>query len=115
MEIFLTSNCESLSGMLDKTSGYFIRATRAGRFFSQRSKHTVPPDGHWRFIVLCAEMAYRKRYASDIFIINTELHDALREAGLHLAADNVLHHIQQGTKPFYNARDIINLKITFGL
>ena len=64
MKIILSTNCISLTGMLRSELGYFIQRRKSG-FFSQRSKHGAPPDGH--------------------------------------------------TKLTYNARDILNLKTTFGL
>ena len=101
--------CVSLAGMLNPELGYFI-VPRKGNFYSVRSKHDAPPDGHWRFIVLCAELAQNKLYISDIHVPNTELQGALLEANHFVAANSVYRD-----KPFYRARDIINLKTTFSL
>ena len=112
MEIILSKQCESLTGSLGKGFGYYIRRARKDgsvRFFSQRSKHPpIPPDGHWRFIVACAELAQAKLHIADISVKKEELYDALTEANHWIAARSL-------RLPLYNARDIINLKITFSL
>ena len=107
MEIILSATCIELAGQLERGSGYFI-VKRKNRFYSVRSKHGAPPDGHWRFIVLCAELAQNKLHIADIRVSREELHDALREACRFIAADNL-------KLDAYNARDILNLKTTFGL
>ena len=99
--------CTALAGMLNPELGYFITQRPQG-FFSQRSKHGAPPDGHWRFIVLCAELAQNGLYISDICVPRKELRSALREARLFVAANHLKLNI-------YNARDVLNLKTTFGL
>ena len=93
--------------MLRTDLGYFI-VNRKGKFFSQRSKHSVPPDGHLRFIFLCAELAQNKLHITDISVSREELKDALYEARCFIAMQNL-------RLDTYNARDIINLKTTFGL
>ena len=113
MEIILSTQCESLTGSLGKGYGYYIRrAPRKDgsvRFFSQRTKHPpIPPDGHLRFIFACAEMAKGHLHIADISVKKEELYDALTEANHWIAARNL-------RLPLYNARDIINLKITFSL
>ena len=61
MEIILSSNCKSLTGSLGRGFGYSIQR-RKNRFFTKRdSKGIIPPDGHWRFIVACAELAVAAR------------------------------------------------------
>ena len=107
MEIFLSSNCESFTGSLGRGFGYFIVRRKNG-FFSVRSRHSVPPDGHWRFIVACAEIARMGLHLSDIKASRVEVSDALKEARHFIALQNL-------RKDSYNARDILNLKITFGL
>ena len=107
MEIILTKQCESLSGALDKRLGYFIQR-RGKRFFAVRtSKKTPPPDGHWRFIVACAKLA-NGLHVDDIKVYPDDLGPALWEAHHFIAAQNIKDKI-------YNARDILNLKTTFGL
>lgn len=108
MEIFLSSNCKSFTGSLGCGFGYYIRSAKKRRFFSQRSKHSVPPDGHWNFIVACAELAKMGLHVSDIKVSREELSSALREAHHFVAADHLLFVV-------YHARDILNLKTTFGL
>ena len=107
MEVILSKQCESLTGLLNRDLGYFIQR-RGKRFFSQRSKYSVPPDGHWRFIVLCAQLAQNKLHIADIRVKREELHDALWEAHHFVAAD----HLALAN---YYARDILNLKTTFSL
>ena len=99
--------CTALTGMLNPELGYFITQRPEG-FFSQRSKHGAPPDGHWRFIVLCAELAQNGLYISDICVPRKELNAALREAHHFVAAS----HLKLSE---YSARDVLNLKTTFGL
>ena len=112
MEIILSTQCESLTGSLGKGYGYYIRrAPRKDgsvRFYSQRSKWYVPRDGHMRFIFTCAELAQMSLHIADISIKKEELYDALTEANHWIAARSL-------RLPLYNARDIINLKITFSL
>ena len=76
--------CTALVGMLKPELGYFI-VQRGNNFYSVRSKHGAPPDGHWRFIVLCAELAQNGLYISDIQVSRVELLNALSEAGLSLS------------------------------
>ena len=115
MEIILSTNCESLTGSLGRGFGYFI-VRRKNRFFSQRSRHgNIPADGHWRFILTCANLAQNKLHITDISIHHEELQDALEEAHHFVAAQMVYHNYYDKAKTTYNARDIINLKHTFGL
>ena len=108
MEIFLSSNCESFTGSLGRGFGYSIQR-RKNRFFAKRnSKGIVPPDGHWNFIVSCAEIARMGLHFSDIKASRDEVSDALKEARHFIAAT----HLNLAN---YHARDILNLKITFGL
>ena len=107
MEIILSSNCESFTGSLGRGFGYFIVRRKNG-FFSVRSRHSVPPDGHWRFIIACAEIARMGLHFSDIKASRVEVSDALKEARHFIAAT----HLNLAN---YHARDILNLKITFGL
>ena len=107
MEVILSKQCESLTGLLNHGHGYFIQR-RGKRFFGQRSKHSVPPDGHWRFIVLCAQLAQNRLHIADIRVKRDELKQALYEAGCFIASQNL-------RKDNYNARDILNLKTTFSL
>ena len=107
MEIILSKQCESLTGSLGRGFGYFI-VRRGKRFFSQRSRHSVPPDGHWRFILTCAQLAQNKLHIADIRVSREELKQAMYEARIFIA----MQHLR---KDLYDARDILNLKITFSL
>ncbi len=99
--------CLSLVGMINTDLGYYLRK-KGNSFFSQRSAQGAPPDGHLRFIFLCAEMAQNRLYLSDIEVSRKELRSALREARQFVAA-------RQLKLETYHARDILNLKSTFGL
>ena len=106
MEVILSEQCLSLTGMLERGLGYSIQARHSKkgkvRYYSQRSKHSVPYDGHWRFIVLCAELTRNKLYVTDIRVPRCEVQAALKEAGLPLSgARDVRHEL--------NARDILSL------
>lgn len=114
MEIILSNQCESLTGSLGRGFGYFI-VHRGKRFFSQRSRHSVPADGHWRFILTCAVLAQNKLHIADIKIDWLELQTALYEAKQFIAYAIVRRNHVYKCKDTYDARDIINLKITFGL
>ena len=108
MLVKLSNNCVSLTGMLRPELGYYLRSSKKGRFFSQRRRGYVPPDGHWRFIVLCAELAQNGLYVSGVRVLADEMREALWEAGHYVASQNV-------RKKIYDARDVLNLKTTFGL
>ena len=108
MEIILSKQCESLTGSLGRGFGYYIRSTKKGSFYAQRSKHSVPPDGHIRFIFTCAELAQSKLHIADIRVKREELKQALYEAHFFIAVQNL-------RLESYNAQDILNLKHTFGL
>ena len=106
MEVILSEQCLSLTCMLERGLGYSIQARHSKkgkvRYYSQRSKHSVPYDGHWRFIVLCAELTRNKLYVTDIRVPRCEVQAALKEAGLPLScARDVRHEL--------NARDILSL------
>ena len=115
MEIILSSTCKSLTGTLIHGLGYYIRSTKKGRFFGQRSKHDVPPDGHWRFIVTCAALAQSELHIADIRVEWEELQSALYEAKCFSASEMVRRNYADKNKVWYDARDILNLKTTFGL
>ena len=124
MEIFLTEQCKSLTGSLGRGFGYSIRSYKSKnkvRFFSKRdSKGVVPPDGHWRFIVACAELAHSSLHIEDIQVDWLELQTALYEAKHFTASEQVRRNYAplsgaRDVRHELNARDIINLKTTFGL
>ena len=114
MKVILSPTCKSLTGSLGRGFGYFIVRRKNG-FFGVRSGHNVPPDGHWRFILACAELAKNRLYASDVEIHWMELQTALYEAHYFVASEHVRRNYANKAKLTYNAADIVNLKITFGL
>ena len=67
--------------MIERGLGYHLVHRKNGFYARRDSKGFVPPDGHWRFIVLCAEMAQNKLHITDIEITGVEVNKALREAG----------------------------------
>ena len=99
--------CLSLVGMLNPELGYHLEHRKNG-FFAVRNNTPAPPDGHWRFIVLCAELAQNHLYISDIQVSREEMKRAIYEAGGYIAMQNLRLET-------YHARDILNLKTTFGL
>ena len=100
----------SLVGTLERGLGYHIEHRKNGFFSKRNQKSFVPPDGHWRFIVLCAELAQLKLHITDIEVTNRELFEALREANLPSPA-----FLNWNIVEIYHVADIINLKKTFGL
>ena len=100
MEIILSSNCKSFTGSIGRGFGYSIQR-RKNRFFAKRnSKGVVPPDGHWNFIVSCAELAKAGLHISDIKLMKeryyfTQLAGALERAlkmDVGLEGLNILMH-----------------------
>ncbi len=83
MQIFLTEQCQSLSGSLGRGYGYHIQRRKNGFFSKRNSKGVVPPDGHWKFILTCAKFAQIKLYIRDLRVTEHELLSALREAGIY--------------------------------
>lgn len=108
MKLFLSAQCRSLVGTLDHTHGYHIQRRNNGFYTKRNTRGFVPPDGHWRVILACAQMAQLGFLITDVRVTAAELREALVEARYFSAAQNL-------RLPFYNARDIINLKTTFGL
>ena len=120
MKVILSKQCESITGSLGRGFGYCIESRRKKNgelyhYAKRNSKGAIPPDGHWRFIVVCAELAQNKLHIADIRIDRVELYEALYEAHCFQAARQVKANADAYTKLIYNAADIINLKITFGL
>jgi len=115
MKVILTEQCKSLTGSLGSGFGYYIQ--RRGKHFygARKAKGSVPPDGHWRFILTCAQLAKANLHIADIRIDWMELQTALDEAEKFVAAQMVHDNYYSKAKTTYNAADIINLKITFGL
>ena len=86
MEIILSPLCASLTGALAKNHGYSLRMSRSAdgkkRCFAVRHPEHVEPNGHWLFILDCAQMAHTHFFADDIVVPLAEIKDALAEAGI---------------------------------
>ena len=108
MKVILSNRCLSLTGMLERGLGYHLVKRKNGFYARRDSKGFVPNDGHWRFIVLCAELAQNRLYITDIRVSCDEVKNALTEAHHFIASQNLRLSV-------YTARDILNLKTTFGL
>lgn len=82
MEIILNKSvCKSFTGALSKTHGYSIRQ-RGNRFFGCRQMtRKATADGHWQFIVSCAQIAQYGLYICNIIVSPDEVRQALAEAG----------------------------------
>ena len=115
MEVILSKQCKSLTGSLGRGFGYHIQRRKNGFFAIRSSKGSVPPDGHWRFIAACAGLANIGLHISDIKIHWLELQTALYDAKNFVASEQVRRNYADKCKAYYNARDILNLKTTFGL
>ena len=105
MEIILSKNCQSLTGTISRSHGYSVRRT-GERFFGIRStRGSVPPDGHWRFILSIANLAPSNLVVADIRIRGTEIIGALDEAGYPVEA---IEMVFPGA--VYCATDILKLE-----
>ena len=104
MEVILANTCESFTGSIDRSLGYSIQRRKDGFFAKRNSKGFVPKDGHWNFICLCAELAQKHLYLSDIRVPGWEIFLALEEAGFN--TDN----FNGSVSTLYNAQDVLNLK-----
>lgn len=115
MKIILTEQCESFTGSLGRGFGYHIQRRKNGFFAKRNTKGIVPQDGHWRFIVACAEQARMKLHIADIKVNWIEVQSALYDARHFAASEQVRRNYDDKCKATYDAQDIINLKTTFGL
>lgn len=115
MKIILTEQCESFTGSLGRGFGYHIQRRKNGFFAKRNTKGDVPQDGHWRFIVACAEQARMKLHIADIKVNWMEVQSALYDARHFTASEQVRRNYADKCKATYDAHDIINLKTTFGL
>lgn len=115
MEIILSPRCKSFTGTISRYHGYAVRQS-GKRFFSYRTPGKyAKPDGHWQFIVSCAELAQLNLHIADIKVDWMELQTALYEAKCFIASEIVRRNYIYKCKATFNARDILNLKTTFGL
>lgn len=104
MKVILSELCYSLSGSLGRGYGYYLQQTANGCTSHRNTKGFVPPDGHWRFIVLCAEMATGGFPIADIRVSGADLYEALEEAGYYEAAGAVLLTAE------YDAKQVLTFK-----
>ena len=109
MEIILSKQCESLTGSLGKGFGYHIQRRKKGFYAKRNTKGVVPPDGHWEFIVLCAEMARHSLYIADIRVSRKELVKAVEEAGWCLS------RFMDNLHPTLTAKEVLIFKEKVGL
>ena len=117
MEIILSNHCKSLTGSFVRGFGYHVQRRKNGFFAKRNSKGIIPPDGHWRFITTCAELAQNGLHIADIRVSHPELSEALSEAGLPLSGapnenSESLLSGAPGVRPekIYSASDILILK-----
>ncbi len=103
MELFLAPQAASITGSFGAKCGYAVQRQN-NRFFAKRnSKGIVPPDGHWRFMIQCANIVQAKIYFADFDIPAKELEQALDEAGICYAPRDLF------AQKLYHAQDILNL------
>ena len=111
MEIILTEQCKSLTGSLGRGFGYCIQR-RKDRFFGVRNtKGDIPPDGHWRFIIACAEMAMQKLHIVDILITARELREAINEAGFIYGGELIIANNDE----IFHASQVLDFKNRWAL
>jgi len=115
MELFLSKNCASLTGAINKRNGYYIKShtdkNGVVKFFGARkSKGFVPTYGHIRFIFDCARLAEQKLYVDNIHITAGELVDALKEA-----THGYLSLPWEPRTAILNAKQVLQLKKELGL
>lgn len=111
MELILSENVKSLTGSLGNGFGYSIRR-RGKRFFAMKApKGNVPPNGHLRFILACAELAQYGLHVTDISITAGEFKKAISEAKL-MYGDAL---VKKSRRLKLNAEDVINYKKRYGL
>ena len=114
MKIILSEMTASLVGTLERGLGYHIEHRKNGFFSKRNQKSFVPPDGHWRFIVLCAELAQNKLHISDIEVSRKEIVKAFKEAG-YIKPHYELVKFADDYPETFSANDVLTLKYTFGL
>lgn len=119
MEIILSKQCEYLTGSLGRGFGYHIqrRTENDGtiRFWGVRkSKGDVPPDGHWKFILSCVNLAQNKLHITDVKVTRDEVRAALIDAGIRNAADYIAVN-KKNLPSVFRANDVINLKNKYNL
>ena len=114
MELILSKHCESLTGCLGRQFGYHIKHRKNGFFAERNPNSAVPPDGHWKMICACVNLANMRLHIADIKVSAEEVADALSEAGLTTSA-YCLRAYPEDYPQVFNAKDIIKLKNDFRL
>lgn len=109
MKVILSQQCLSLVGTLERGLGYHIEHRKNGFFSKRNQRGHIPSDGHWRFIVLCAEMAQNGLYIKDVRVSGYELKAALNEAAFIASA------LRVDVDNEFNAAEVLQLKTTLGL
>ena len=109
MKIIISPACKSLTGSLGRGFGYSIQRQRDGFYSKRNSKGIIPPDGHWRFIVACAELAKNGLHIADIRVSRDELVKAVEEAGWCLS------RCMENLHPTLTAKEVLTFKQTAGL
>ena len=115
MQLILSKQCESLTGSLGSGYGYAVQKQKGGYYAKRNSKGIVPPDGHLRFILKCAELAQMKLHIVDIKVNWLELQTALYEAKCFTASEQVRRNYADKGKATYNATDVFNFKQRYNL
>lgn len=111
MRIILTDQCKSLTGSLGAGFGYHIQRRKNGFFAKRNSKGDVPFNGHWLFIVACAQLAILNAHISDILVSAKELREALDECGLWYGHD-LIHAEESQT---FHASQVMDFKKRWAL
>ena len=112
MEIFLTKQCQALTGSLGNGYGYHIQRRKNGFFAKRNSNGEIPADGHLRFIFACAELAQMRTHITDIRVSRRELSDALWDAGREQISNNIF---SKKFPEIFSAADVLTLKNRYNL
>ena len=114
MELILSKHCESLTGCLGRQFGYHIKHRKNGFFAERNPNSEVPPDGHWKMICACANLAEMKLHVAGLKVNAVEVADALSEAGLTTPAYCITNYPEDYPEVF-NKDNIFKLKNDFRL
>ena len=110
MQLILSKQCESLTGSLGSGYGYAVQKQKGGYYAKRNSKGIVPPDGHLRFILKCAELARMKLHIVDIQVSVGELDEALEEA-----TEGMVQTPWAPSDAIVNAEQVLKLKQEYKL
>lgn len=109
MQIILSANCLSLVGTLQNGCGFHLECRKQKFYAVRNASGYIPPDGHWRFIILCAELVRDRLFIKDIRVSGYELKAALTEAAFLASANRVNADYE------YSAAEILDLKTLLAL